>query len=117
MIEDRADSKGKAKLAVRKMHNSRASHSFGFMLKISAIGWNQTTLDYFDSVKDLKEARFDEIFNAAKVLAGPRGKSRLVVDLSRPGGKSSRSNLQSDDESDTQGRKVKDFKVLTSKSE
>jgi hypothetical protein len=114
LIEDRADSKGKVKLAVRKMHNLRTGHSSGFTLEFSATGWNQTTLDYFDSVKDLKEARFDEIFNAAKVLAGPRGKPRLGVDLRRPGGKSSRSNLQSDDESDTQGRKIK---VLPSKSE
>ena len=95
MIEDRADSKGKAKLAVRKMHNSRTGHSSGFTLEFSATEWNQTTLDYFDSVKQLSSVRLTAIFDQAKGLA-TKGVPNSMVQSGRSG----RAALQSDGESE-----------------
>jgi len=93
MIEERVNSKGKnMKLAVRKISNPKTGSGSRVPLEFSATLWNQVTLDYFDSVKRLSEERLTAIFNEAKALV-VKGKT---VDRS---GKSSRSTLQSDGES------------------
>ena len=98
MIEERVDLKGKnKKLTVRKISNPKTGNGSKVPLEFSATAWNQVTLDYFDSIKKLKDARLTAIFNEAKALA-IKGKPQLAG-FNRPA-KSSRSTLQSDGESD-----------------
>ena len=94
MIEKQVDSKGNMKLAVRKPHNPKTGHRSGFRHDFSSAGWNQATLDYFESVKNLSSDRLADIFNEAKDLAtkGVRQTKALQA------GKSGRSALQSDNE-------------------
>jgi hypothetical protein len=94
MIEERVDSKGNTKLTVWKSHNPRTGHHSGFRHDFSAAGWNQATLDYFDSVKNLTGARLTAIFDEAKGLV-TKGVPQSTVP--QPG-KSGRSVLHSDDE-------------------
>ena len=92
MIEERVDSKGNTKLTVRKLHNPKTGYPSGIRHNFSAIGWNKTTLDYLDSVKNLTSARLTAIFGEAKALATPKGIQQSMVQ------KSGRAALQSDDE-------------------
>ena len=96
MIEERMDSKGRTKLAVRKLHNPDMGNHSGFLAEFSAAGWNQITVDYFDSIKNLSEARLTTIFDDARALV-TKGKPHLAP-IGQPE-KSSRSTLQSDNES------------------
>jgi hypothetical protein len=91
MIEKRVDPKGNMKLAVRKPHNPKTGHRSGFRHDFSSAGWNQATLDYFESVKNLSSTRLADIFNEAKGLA-TKGIQQSTA------GKSGRSALQSEDE-------------------
>jgi hypothetical protein len=85
------DLKGNIKLIVRKSHNPKTGHRSGVRHDFSAIGWNKTTLDYLDSVKNLPSARLIAIFDEAKGLA-TKGVQQSTVQ------KSGRAALQSDDE-------------------
>lgn len=102
MIEDRVDSKGKnTKLAVRKVLNPNSGKASRSLLEFSAAGWNHITLEYFDAVKKLSDARLMEIFDEAKAIA-TKAKPKLAMVIDGPP-KSSRSALQSDEESDATG--------------
>jgi len=92
MIEERVDLKGNTKLTVRKSHNPKTGYSSGIRHDFSAIGWNKTTLDYLDSVKNLTSAQLSAIFSEAKALTTPKGVQQSTVR------KSGRAALQSDDE-------------------
>ena len=98
MVEERIDSKSKnTKLVVQKVPNPNTGKGSRVLLEFSAVGWNKVTLDYFDSVKKLSEARLVAIFDEAKAVA-MKGKPRLAM-VEEPA-KSSRSTLESDDESE-----------------
>lgn len=99
MVEQRIDSKGKnKKLAIWKLPNANTGISSRFLLEFSAAGWNQVTLDYLDSIKKLSDTRLTEIFDEARALA-TKGRPQLAMLVDRPA-KSTRSILQSDNESD-----------------
>jgi hypothetical protein len=99
MIEERIDSKGKnSKPAVRKTLNPNSGKGSKSLLEFSAAGWNQITLDYFDSIRKLSDARLTAIFDEAKAIA-TKCKPKLAMAMEEPA-KSSRSTLQSDDESE-----------------
>jgi hypothetical protein len=93
MIEERVDSKGNSKLLVQRSHNPKTGHNSGFRHDFSAIGWNNTTLDYLDSVKSLTSGRLTAIFDEAKGLA-TKGVQSTVLQPEKSG----RSTLRSDDE-------------------
>jgi hypothetical protein len=102
MIEERIDTKGKnTKLAVRRSLNLDSGKSSKFLLEFSAAGWNQITLDYLDSIQCLNDARLTEIFDEAKAVA-LKTKPHSVIAI-EGATKSSRSTLQSDDESEGLG--------------
>jgi hypothetical protein len=94
-ITEQGDSKGRGRFVVEKMANPRASNSSKCSLEFSAAGWNQVTLDYFDSVKKLTDGRLTQIFNEAMALS--KCKSQSAIQGSMPA-KSSRAMLQSDEE-------------------
>jgi hypothetical protein len=96
LVEQRVDSKGKnKKLAIRKLLNAKTGNSSRSLFEFSAAGWNQVTLDYVDSVKQLSDARLAEIFDQAKAIAKKVPHLAMLID--RPL-KSACSTLQSDDE-------------------
>lgn len=93
MIEKRVDLKGNMKLVVRKVHNPKTGHRSGLRHDFSSAGWNQVTLDYFESVKKLSSTRLADILDEAKGLS-MKGVKRSTVQA----GTSGRSALQSDDD-------------------
>lgn len=101
MIEDRLDSKGKNKKpAVRKVLNPNSGKASRSPLEFSAAGWNQITVEYFNAVKKLSDARLTEIYDEAKALA-TKSRPGLAAMIANDGpSKLDRSNLQSDEESD-----------------
>jgi hypothetical protein len=93
MIEKRVDSKGNVtKLVVRKPHNPKTGHRSGIRHDFSSAGWNQVTLDYFESIKNLSGTRLADIFDEAKglVTKGVKQSTKLRSE------KSDRADLQSD---------------------
>ena len=95
MIEEQVDAKGNTKLMVRKSHNPRTGYHSGFRHDCSAASWNEVTLDYFDSVKQLSSVRLTAIFDQAKGLATKGVPNSMVRS-----GRSGRAALQSDGESE-----------------
>jgi len=96
MIEKRVDSKGNMKLTVRKPHNQKTGHRSGIRHDFSSAGWNQITLDYFESVKSLSSNKLADIFNEAKGLV-TKGVRQSKGSQARAE-KSGQAALQSDDE-------------------
>lgn len=94
MIEERVDSKGIKKLVVQKLQNPRTGNQSGLRQEFSTAGWNQATLDYFSSIKNLSAHRLTVIFDEAQGLV-VKGIQRFKVSESD---KSACATLQSDDE-------------------
>jgi DNA uptake protein ComE-like DNA-binding protein len=92
MIEEREDTKGKLKFAVRKSHHlTTGKHHSRTLTEFSAAGWNQATMDYLESVQGLGDKRLKAILDDAKSRVKGKNKEFLGT---KP--KSTRSALHSD---------------------
>lgn len=93
MIEEQVDSKGKRKFVVQKSHHPKAGNLSKALTEFFAAGWNEATVDYLDSVKELGKKWLKAIFDEAKLRVQKRKRENFNI---KP--KSSRSALHSDSE-------------------
>lgn len=68
LVVETRDSRGKQRLTIEKVHNPSSGVMSQTSTEFLSMVWNKATMEYLNSVRQLKTKKLNEIFDEAKEL-------------------------------------------------